>query len=262
MNQKLIKIVNLLPELLGTYGDQGNVATLSWRLSKRGIANEVINASAYEQLPNDGDFYLLGGGEDDAQVAAVELLRKQGTLNNALQNGAQIFAVCAGFQLLGTSFPASGNRTIVGLSLLPVITEPATPRSVGELLTDSTITSASTGSLIGSVTGVEIGKLTGFENHAGQTRFVEKLQPLGTVIKGVGNHVKEACDGAVTDQIIATYMHGPALVRNPKLADYFLSRKLGALEPIGNPIGEPNSKNSEDRIFTELHDSCVARAAQ
>ena len=252
MNQKLIKIVNLLPELLGTYGDQGNVATLSWRLSKRGIANEVINASAYEKLPNDGDFYFLGGGEDDAQVAAVELLRKQGTLTNALQNGAQIFAVCAGFQLLGTSFPASGNRTIEGLSLLPVITEPANPRSVGELLTESTIS----GTLNGDLTGY----LTGFENHAGQTRFVEKLQPLGTVVKGIGNHAKEACDGAVTEQIIATYMHGPALVRNPKLADYLLSRKLGELEPIRNLIEDPNAKNSEDQIFNELHDSCVARA--
>ena len=252
MNQKLIKIVNLLPELLRTYGDRGNVATLSWRLSKRGIANEVINASAYEQLPNDGDFYFLGGGEDDAQVAAVELLRKQGTLTNALQNGAQIFAVCAGFQLLGTSFPASGNRTIEGLSLLPVITEPANPRSVGELLTESTIT----GTLNGDLTGY----LTGFENHAGQTRFVEKLQPLGTVVKGIGNHAKEACDGAVTEQIIATYMHGPALARNPKLADYLLSRKLGELEPIRNLIEDPNAKNSEDQIFNELHDSCVARA--
>lgn len=252
MNQKLIKIVNLLPELLETYGDRGNVATLSWRLSKRGIANEVINASAYEKLPNDGDFYFLGGGEDDAQVAAVELLRKQGTLTNALQNGAQIFAVCAGFQLLGTSFPASGNRTIEGLSLLPVITEPATSRSVGELLTQSTIS----GTLNCDLTGY----LTGFENHAGQTRFVEKLQPLGTVVKGIGNHAKEACDGAVTEQIIATYMHGPALVRNPKLADYILSRKLGELEPIRNLIEDPNAKNSEDQIFNELHDSCVARA--
>ena len=97
----MIKIVNLLPELLGTYGDHGNVATLSWRLSQRDIAHEVIEASAFSPLPNDGDFYLLGGGEDDAQIAAVELLLKQDTLNIAVKNGAQIFAVCAGFQLLG-----------------------------------------------------------------------------------------------------------------------------------------------------------------
>ena len=43
---KPIKIVNLLPELLGTYGDQGNVATLSWRLNQRGIKNELINTAS------------------------------------------------------------------------------------------------------------------------------------------------------------------------------------------------------------------------
>lgn len=231
----MIKIVNLLPELLGTYGDQGNVATLSWRLSQRGIANEVVHASAYNTLPTDGDFYFLGGGEDDAQVAAIDLLRRENTLDKALANGAHLFAVCAGFQLLGNGFPASGGRMIEGLGILPIMTEPATPRSVGELLMDSTI---------------GIGKLTGFENHGGQTKFVEKLQPLGIVQKGIGNHANEACDGAVTDQIIATYMHGPALVRNPKLADYFLSRKLGQLAEI------------DDEVFTELHASCVARASR
>ena len=231
----MIKIVNLLPELLGTYGDQGNVATLSWRLNQRGMENQINHASAREQIPTDGDFYFLGGGEDDAQVAAVELLRRDDALKKALANGAHVFAVCAGFQLLGKSFPASGGRIIEGLGLLPIITEPATPRSVGELLMDSAI---------------GIGELTGFENHAGQTRFIEKLQPLGIVKCGVGNHASEACDGAVTDQIIATYMHGPALVRNPKLADFFLTRKLGKLEQIN------------DSVFTELHSSCVARASK
>jgi CobQ-like glutamine amidotransferase family enzyme len=231
----MIKIVNLLPELLGTYGDQGNVATLSWRLSQRGIENQIVQASARNSIPADGDFYFLGGGEDDAQVAAVELLRRDNALESALNNGAHLFAVCAGFQLLGNSFPASGDRTIEGLGLLPIITEPASPRSVGELLLDSSI---------------GIGQLTGFENHGGQTKFLEKLQPLGTVKRGIGNHASEASDGAVTANIIATYMHGPALVRNPKLADYFLARKLGTLTEI------------EDTIFTELHDSCVERASK
>jgi len=238
MSTKPVRIINLLPELLGTYGDQGNAATLAWRLSARGIENELVHASAYEKLPSDGDFYLLGGGEDDAQIAAVELLKRSNVLQSALADGAQIFAVCAGFQLLGVSFPASGGRVISGLGLLPIVTISATKRSVGELLLDSTI---------------GLGKLTGFENHAGQTKFTEKLKPLGTVINGIGNHETEACDGAVTDQIIATYMHGPALVRNPELADYVLSRKLGAL---------PDISEEQNAVFKELHASCVARASK
>jgi CobQ-like glutamine amidotransferase family enzyme len=241
MTTKPIRIINLLPELLGTYGDQGNAATLSWRLTMRSIPNELVHASAYEKLPNDGDIYLLGGGEDDAQIAAVELLRDQNTLVHALENGAQIFAVCAGFQLLGESFPASAGRTIAGLSLLPVITESAKVRSVGELLLNSTI---------------GIGELTGFENHAGQSRFTEKLQPLGTVVTGIGNQQNEACDGAITEQILATYMHGPALVRNPDLADYLLQRKLGKL-----PLFTATSARAE-QVFKDLHASCVARASR
>lgn len=234
----MIKIINLLPELLGTYGDQGNAEILAWRLDQRAISNQVIHALAHLEIPTDGDFYLLGGGEDDAQIAAVDLLRRSEVLQKALANSAQIFAVCAGFQLLGQSFPASGGRKIEGLGLLPVVTEPANPRSVGELLMDSTF---------------GIGVLTGFENHAGQSKFVEKLQPLGIVKHGIGNHLSERCDGAITDQIIATYMHGPALVRNPKLADLFLSRKLGKL---------PDIAEENDSVFTELHASCVARASK
>lgn len=229
----MIKIINLLPELLGTYGDQGNVAVLSWRLTARGIENKIINASARNPIPTDGDFYFLGGGEDDAQVAAVELLRG-GALQSALKNGAQLFAVCAGFQLLGESFPASNNRTISGLNILPIKTESASPRSVGELLCESTL---------------PIGALTGFENHGGQTKFTDRLQPLGIVQRGIGNHLSEKCDGAVTNQIIATYMHGPALVRNPALADYFLNRNLdlaGKLTEI------------DDDVFKKLHAERVA----
>ena len=61
-----LSIVRLYHDLLGTYGDQGNVQTISWRLNQRGIANQIVNASVYERLPSDGDFYFLGGGEDDA----------------------------------------------------------------------------------------------------------------------------------------------------------------------------------------------------
>ena len=37
-------------------------------------------------------------------------------------------------------------------------------------------------------------------------------------------------DGAVQGSVIATYMHGPALARNPELADLLLERATG--EPL------------------------------
>lgn len=214
-------IVHLLPELLGTYGDRGNVDLLSWRLRQRDIDHEVLTVHLGDEVPQSAQLYLLGGGEDDAQIAAKEILDRHGAIRKVINNGGHIFAVCAGFQLLGAVFPASGGREIAGLGILPVETIPADPRSVGELLSEATI---------------PVSILTGFENHGGQSYFLEESQPLGVVIKGVGNNEQTGVDGIITDQVVATYMHGPALVRNPELADWILSRIIGDLEPFNAPI--------------------------
>lgn len=226
-------IVHLLPELLGTYGDRGNVEILSWRLAQRKIEHEVLTIGIGDSIPTTADLYLLGGGEDDAQIAALEILSERDSLKKALVNGAHIFAVCAGFQILGTEFPASGGRMITGMGLIGIKTVPATQRSVGELLSRPT---------------APIAMLTGFENHGGQTRFIDDLEPLGHVVSGIGNGLASKSDGLVTSQVVATYMHGPALARNPELADWVLSRKLGALSSITAPV------------FDQLHAERVAKA--
>ena len=227
-------IVHLLPELLGTYGDRGNVEILSWRLAQREIAHEVLTIGVGDSVPTTADLYLLGGGEDDAQIAALEILGERASLKKALENGAHIFAVCAGFQILGTQFPASGGRMITGLGIIGIQTVPAKHRCVGELLSRPT---------------VPISMITGFENHGGQTRFIDDLEPLGHVVSGIGNGQGSNVDGLVTSQVVATYMHGPAFARNPELADWVLSRKLGTLSSITAPI------------FDQLHDERVARTA-
>ncbi len=221
-----LTIVHLLPELLGTYGDRGNVDILSWRLRQRDIAHEVLTIGVNDVVPAFADIYVLGGGEDDAQIAAMEILKRNNGIEKALESGAHIFAVCAGFQILGTIFPASGGRIIPGLGLIAVETISASERSVGEVISEPSI---------------PIATLTGFENHGGQSRFLEELQPLGRVRHGIGNGAGSHVEGLVTDQIVATYMHGPALVRNPELADYVLSRKVGEMAPLVAPI------------FDELH---------
>lgn len=225
-----LTIVHLLPELLGTYGDRGNVDVLSWRLKQRDIDHEVKTVHLGEKVPINGNLYLLGGGEDDAQIAAKDILDRHGVMRKVINNGGHIFAVCAGFQLLGAVFPASGGREIAGLGILPVETFSAEPRSVGELLSEPTI---------------PISTLTGFENHGGQTAFLEESQPLGQVLHGVGNNLEFAEDGIITNQVVATYMHGPALTRNPELADWILARIVGEMQPLHAPI------------FGTLHDERV-----
>jgi CobQ-like glutamine amidotransferase family enzyme len=52
-------------------------------------------------------------------------------------------------------------------------------------------------------------------------------------------------DGFIAGGILATYLHGPALVRNPDLADYLLTRVVGALPTL------PPSEEIAERLAAE-----------
>jgi CobQ-like glutamine amidotransferase family enzyme len=219
-----VRIAVLCPELLGTYGDGGNGIILEQRLRWRGIPVERLECSAGRPVPAEVDLYLLGGGEDRPQTLAARELRADGAVARGHARGAVIFAVCAGFQLLGHEFPGAEGAE-PGLGLLDVVTSVGPGRrAVGELLVD-----------LDPVMGLP--QLTGFENHQGVTRLGSGARPLGRVVRGVGNgvpaaHDATAIEGATAERVLATYAHGPVLARNPALADHLLSLIVGPLEPL------------------------------
>ena len=225
-----LTIVRLYHDLLGTYGDQGNAEVLMYRACARNIQVELIEVAPHEPVPRSGDIYLLGGGEDGPQTAALEMLSKDGGLNTAVDNGATVFAVCAGFQLIGSRLPNASGIPIDGLGIVDAETiYTRDPRSVGELVITYN------GQLDEPV-------LTGFENHQGLTILGSGIQPLGTVLRGIGNGRDGAdCkspEGVHHGRVFGTYMHGPALVRNPQLADEVLASAVGQLTPFNDEFAE------------------------
>lgn len=212
------KIVVVYQSLLGVYGDQGNAVVLTKRLQWRGIDAQMVMVEPGQPIPEDGLVYLLGGGEDLAQTTAVKQLRRDHGLRNAVDQGAVLFAVCAGYQLLGKSFTVGENSTVEqGLGVLDVETRRGAQRAVGEILTSWTKPDG------------EQHLITGFENHAGYTELGGDVRPLAEVVRGTGNGYTKT-DGAIKDNVIGCYPHGPVLARNPLFADYLLELALG--EPL------------------------------
>ena len=210
-----LTIVRLYHDLLGTYGDQGNAEILQYRAIARGIEVELIEVNPGDSTPRNADIYLLGGGEDGPQLAALEMLSNDGGLNFAAAGGAVVFAVCAGFQIIGESLPAANGEQVSGLGLVDAHTVyPKAPRSVGEVQ-------------IAPARG-ELPILTGFENHQGFTQLGPEMPALGRVLSGVGNGYDQA-EGVWHGNVIGTYMHGPALARNPELADAVLQCAIGPM---------------------------------
>ncbi|SEO76376.1 type 1 glutamine amidotransferase [Amycolatopsis saalfeldensis] len=229
MTDSVLRIGLVLPDILGTYGDSGNAEVLQRRLQWRGITATVAGFDHGEVLPSSLDLYLLGGGEDDAQTLAVSRLRARPGLHHAVERGAVVFGVCAGLQILGTEFTTSDGMRHAGLGLLDAATVPGPRRAVGEVVVD-----------VGPELGTE--PLTGFENHRGRTRVAGGSHALGRVRSGVGNG--DGTEGAVTGRVLATYLHGPVLARNPALADLLLAWALGT-PPSALPLPEVGSLREE-----------------
>lgn len=217
----------VLPDVLGTYGDDGNALVLRERARRRGIEASIERILLHDDVPPSYDLYTLGGGEDSAQLLAAARLSASPGLQAAAADGRPIFAVCAGLQVLGHTFRAHGNE-VEGVGLLDVTTAPLPRRATGELVSEPTRAGIS----------AELTEpLTGFENHMGATVLGPDAAALGRVTRGVGNGADgEKVDGVVQGSVIATYMHGPALARNPQLADLLIARALDIpladLEPL------------------------------
>jgi CobQ-like glutamine amidotransferase family enzyme len=219
-----VEIVLVYQSLLGIYGDRGNAMVLQQRLARRGIDATLTIVEPGDAVPATGSVYLLGGGEDAAQVSAVRALQADGHLFGALDRGAVLFAVCAGYQIVGKTFTVGDNDDVIeGLGLLDVTTRRGAERAVGEVLSHWTKPDG-TESLI-----------TGFENHGGFTYLGPDASPLARVEIGIGN-CGDGTDGAAQGHVLGIYPHGPILARNPELADHLLELALGhELEPLPMP---------------------------
>ncbi|HYK27658.1 MAG TPA: glutamine amidotransferase [Streptosporangiaceae bacterium] len=212
-----LRLVWVYPDLLSTYGDRGNLLVLSRRAQLRGIRVEAIEVNSDQPVPLQGDIYLLGGGEDLPQILAASRLGADRGLAAAAEHGAVVFAVCAGYQLLGEKFGGVDGEAVAGLGIIDITSGRGERRGVGEIVAD-----------VDPQLGVP--RLTGFENHQGITKIGRGANPLARVSLGVGNG--DGTEGAYAGKVLGTYLHGPALARNPGLADLLLSWAVGPLKPL------------------------------
>jgi lipid II isoglutaminyl synthase (glutamine-hydrolysing) len=217
-------IVHVYPDLLGTYGDRGNVLALAYRAGLRGLATEILDVTADQPLPGQGDLYVIGGGEDATQLLAARAMLADDRAASIFGGTTPVFAVCAGLQLLSRTFLGLEGRPETGLGLLDATCDRLAERAVGEIVLDPV-----------ELPGVPT--LTGFENHRGTAEVGPGARPLGTLLAGIGNGDGRT-EGVQQDNIVATYLHGPVLVRNPALADTMLERVTGPLGAVARDVTE------------------------
>lgn len=214
MSDSSLRLVWVYPDLLSTYGDRGNALVVERRARQRGLNVERIDVRSDQPIPTSGDIYLLGGGEDRPQRLAAERLRQDPGLPRAVDNGAIVFAVCAGYQILGHEFINDLGQRDSGLGLLDVwSTRGEGARSVGDVL-------AEPDQRLGLPT------LTGFENHQGVTHLGQGVSPLAQVTAAWRQRRRERDRGRLAGHRLR---HLPARSRDgpqPAVADLLIKLAL------------------------------------
>ena len=196
--EKELKILYLYPDILELYGDFGNIQVLKYRLEKRGIKPIVIPYSIGDDIPNFSEFDLVfsGGGADQEQgILAEDLIKYKENIKKAVDSGVFFLLICGSYQLFGKYYKGVERNIIPGLEIFPYYTEAIedrTKRCIGNTVIST------------KLNGEEY-KITGFENHGGQTFDVET--PFGDVLSGFGNSFGDKKEGFFLENVIATYLH-------------------------------------------------------
>ena len=206
-----IKILQLYPEDLNVYGDNGNLLTLVKRLEWRGHKTEVIKYNLGDILPEKVDIILAGGGQDSSQAKIQDdFIKIAPTLKKFVEANVPTLLICGSYQMFGKYFQTTAGEKILGANILDLHTTAGKKRLIGNLVVSSPV----------------FGEIVGYENHSGQTYLGKNLQPLGKVLKGAGNNGKDNFEGVFYKNLIGTYCHGPVLAKNPNLADFIIEKAL------------------------------------
>lgn len=224
---KKLTVAHLYPNEMNIYGDRGNIIALLKRLEWRGIKAEVVEVEpGIEYDFRKADIVFGGGGQDRGQlVIADDLAKRASNLQLAAKEGVVMLSICGTYQLFGRGFKTKAGKMIPGIGLFKAGTVASEQRMIGNLVAESAW-----------------GELVGFENHSGQTTLEASQEPLGRVLKGYGNNSRDRQEGAMTNNVFGTYLHGPLLPKNPLFADELIKRAMrrrfgqASLKPLDDEL--------------------------
>jgi CobQ-like glutamine amidotransferase family enzyme len=134
--------------------------------------------------------------------------------------------------MLGHEFVTQEGRRIAGVGVLDVVTHGKPVRLIGNNHVDTDFA----------------GRLVGYENHSGLTTLGPAARPLGRTQTGRGNNGQDGTEGAIRDNVIGTYLHGPVLAKSPRFADDLLRRAYARrgetveLEPLDDALPDLAAK--------------------
>lgn len=221
-----MKIVCLYPELLNLYGESANLMVLQRTLQAMGDSAEVESVALGETIHLENvDFVYAGAGtERKLELARHALLPYAEEFRAAAADGVPMLFTGSSAELTARTLylPDGETRPCLGLTDCDAVRTEA--RQLGDVLYESPMSEQLLAGFLNK---------SGYLQHVASPLFHAKFGP-GGILTDDGREAPD--EGIRTENVLATYVIGPVLARNPWLkrwlATQLVERKSGRCDPI------------------------------
>ena len=220
-----MKIIHFYPDLMNLYGSYANISAVKRILERLGhtVTVEPVNPGDSVSL-SGADFLFMGAGTERRQAFALADFARLGDEVKALaaDGGAMLFAGTA-MELLGDSITDAAGTVRSGIGLGDFTAVQGKQRFVEDVY---------------GHTDLFAQPVVGFMNKCAKISGV--TTPLLTALDmGFGNEAEKGPEGYHRDNVFASELTGPILIKNPRLLETVVSallRRRGAAVPETWPL--------------------------
>ncbi|MCF2664999.1 hypothetical protein JQM66_10575 [Oscillibacter valericigenes] len=218
-----IKIIHFYPDLMSLYGSYANVSVLKRALEALGdtVTVETVLPGRDADLTG-ADFLYMGAGTEHAQKAALSDFARYGESVKALaEDGVSMLFAGTAMELLGKTITDADGKAYDGIGLGDFTSVQGKKRYVEDVY---------------GHTDLYPEAVVGFMNKCADISGVET--PLLTAVElGYGNDGPKTPEGFRFQNVLASQLTGPILVKNPRLLDKVVEaiHQRGG-EPLTGPV--------------------------
>ena len=242
-----VKILYLYADFMNLYGDNGNVRILQRRLEDQGFNVVIENSTIYDDdIDFDADFVYMGSGyESNRNLALAHLSRFKGSLLRAVVNGVPMLFTGNSYDLLGKGITTADGTFLEGLGIFNYsFKEQLEKRYTGDVVLEEVATKD---------------RFVGFVNRAGIPDSTEDM--CCDAIKVIGN-VPISKDAARVHNLLGISLIGPILLKNPNLAEFFVSAICERKGVEYKEIFYPRSTRSHEKTLKALLETDAGKKAR
>ena len=226
-----LKFIHFYPDLMSLYGSYANVAVLKRYLEQLGSTVTVVPVAPGETADLSGaDFLFMGAGTERAQKAALaDFARYAPAVKSAAESGTAALFAGTAMELLGKTITAADGTVYQGIGLGSFTSVQGKQRFVEDVY---------------GTTDLYSQPVVGFMNKCSLIEGVET--PLLTALElGFGNSGEKTPEGFRFQNVLASELTGPILVKNPRLLDK-VAEAIYARRGQALPAQLPRCQYAED----------------